>query len=73
VKAEEDGRRKVLVEESSAWQVAQNIRAYSAHVRNASGGMATTDVTNWHEWANALADLMDPTMQRIAAIHPRLE
>lgn len=69
LKAEEDARRKVLVEESSAWQAAQNIRAYSAHVRNASGGMATTDVTNWHEWANAVADLMDPTMRRIAALH----
>jgi hypothetical protein len=69
LKAEEDGRRKVLVEEFSAWQAAQNIRAYSAHVRNACGGMATTDVTNWHEWANAVADLMDPTMQRIAALH----
>ena len=70
--ANEAARIKVLVEESNAWQVAQNIRAYSAHVRNSSEDSDTIEITNWQEWANSVADQMDPTLRRIAAIYSRL-
>jgi hypothetical protein len=72
LKAGDDARRETLIGEATAWQAAQNIRAYSAHVRSASSGIATTEMAKWHEWANSAANHMDPTLQRIATVHPRL-
>lgn len=68
LKADEDGRRRTLIEESAAWHEAERIRAYSRNVMEHAVAPTSLDVSQWFEWALSVAESKDPTSSRVAAI-----
>ena len=70
IKAEERAREAQLVAESSAWQQAETIRAYVAHLTSTfDSGVASAapELRQWVAWATGVADRMDPTTRRRTA------
>lgn len=67
-KAGEQERRKVLIYEAGTWQQAQNIRAYAAHILSMPDDQHNQNLKAWVDWAAGVADQMDPSASRLAAV-----
>ncbi len=66
-KAEAKELRKVLLDEASDWQRAQQIRAYSEHVLAIGPTPKPKALVDWASWAKGVADSLDPALKRLEA------
>lgn len=62
--AEENLRRLNLAYESSAWQLASQIRNYVAAVMGSTGETVSEELNAWGDWALQTANDVDPTYHR---------
>lgn len=64
--AQERQRTDLLVAEATAWNQAQQIRAYVAHLQALAEGIPENhDRQKWLAWAKLVADRMDPSKGRL--------
>jgi hypothetical protein len=63
--AAENLRRLNLAYESSAWQLASQVRSYVAAVISSSGDSASGELLAWRDWALKTAEEIDPVLRRI--------
>lgn len=68
VKAAEESRQKTLLDESSSWHQAEQVRGYVAHVRSSATPDQQSEVDHWCTWALEYADGIDPTVKRLRAL-----
>lgn len=62
-------RREELLAEANRWEEAARIRRYVSAVSTAGGnlsGVLRSDLAKWADWANGIADALDPLAERIA-------
>jgi molecular chaperone GrpE (heat shock protein) len=63
-RAAERRKREKLVEDAKAWQTANLIRSYLAHLDKTSGAEVSSESGEWMSWAKEVADEMDPTAKK---------
>jgi len=63
--AEENLLRLNLAYESSAWQLASQVRSYVAAVMSSTGDSVSDELLSWRDWALQTAEEIDPVLRRI--------
>lgn len=64
-KEERDGLLRDLCEEADAWRKSQSVEQYLRHLREQSGGSASSELQEWLSRAEELARELDPTGRRL--------
>ena len=63
--AEENLLRLNLAYESSAWQLASQVRSYVAAVMSSTGDNVSDELLAWRDWALQTAEEIDPVLRRL--------
>lgn len=63
--ADENLLRLNLAHESSAWQLASQVRSYVAAVMSSTGDNVSDELLAWRDWALQTAEEIDPVLRRI--------
>lgn len=58
-------RERLLIAEAAAWRDAMAIRAYAGHIQAAMGEERPCALRTWLDWAESVAERLDPTRKRI--------
>ncbi len=64
-KEERDGFLRNLCEEADAWRKSQSVEQYLRHLRELSGGSASSELREWFSRAEELLRELDPTSRRL--------